>query len=306
MGAVLRGQRPAGRYGVSQVWLASVLFGTTGTAQALGPDGTTPLTVGAARLLVGGAALAAIALLVDRGGGPMRAVLCRPSAWVAAVGVASYQITFFAGTARAGVAVGTVVALGSAPVLTGAAASALDRVRPSTAWLASTAIAVAGLALLARGDGGSAADPVGVLAAVGAGASYAAYTVAGRRLLVDGHPPTTVMGATFGLGALLLVPVLLVGASGWLARPGGVVLALYLGLVPTATAYLLFARGLSVLPAATVATLTLAEPVVAATLGVAVLGERLGARGVTGLVLVGTALAGLAVAVARGRGQSPP
>ena len=37
------------------VLLAAVLFGTTGTAQALGPDGAAPLTVGAARIVVGGA-----------------------------------------------------------------------------------------------------------------------------------------------------------------------------------------------------------------------------------------------------------
>ena len=34
---------------------SAVLFGTTGTAQALGPDGATPLTVGAARIAIGGA-----------------------------------------------------------------------------------------------------------------------------------------------------------------------------------------------------------------------------------------------------------
>ena len=38
-----------------QVLLAAVLFGTTGTAQALGPDSSTPLTVGAVRILIGGA-----------------------------------------------------------------------------------------------------------------------------------------------------------------------------------------------------------------------------------------------------------
>ena len=32
------------------VLASAFLFGTTGTAQALGPDGTTPLTVGAARM----------------------------------------------------------------------------------------------------------------------------------------------------------------------------------------------------------------------------------------------------------------
>jgi len=42
---------------VAAVVLAAVLFGTTGTAQELGPSGTTPLGVGAARLAVGGLVL---------------------------------------------------------------------------------------------------------------------------------------------------------------------------------------------------------------------------------------------------------
>lgn len=46
---------------VAAVLLAAALFGTTGTAQALGPDSTTPLGVGAARLAVGGPVLLAAA-----------------------------------------------------------------------------------------------------------------------------------------------------------------------------------------------------------------------------------------------------
>ena len=48
--------------------------------------------------------------------------------------------------------------------------------------------------------------------------------------------------------------------------------------MPTALAYVLFARGLGRLSAATVTTLVLAEPLVATLLGVAVLGERLDGR----------------------------
>jgi drug/metabolite transporter, DME family len=73
-----------------------------------------------------------------------------------------------------------------------------------------------------------------------------------------------------------------------------VLLALYLGLVTTTLAYLLFVRGLAVLPAGPVTTLMLAEPVVATTLGIVVLGERLSALGAVGagLVLVGLMVQG--------------
>ena len=48
------------------VLFAAVLFGTTGTAQALGPGGS-PLGVGAARVAVGAALLALAAWAVERG-----------------------------------------------------------------------------------------------------------------------------------------------------------------------------------------------------------------------------------------------
>jgi drug/metabolite transporter, DME family len=104
-----------------------------------------------------------------------------------------------------------------------------------------------------------------------------------------------VMGAAFGLGGLLLVPVLLLQPLAWLATPSGLGLALYLGLVTTTLAYVLFGRGLAVLPAGPVTTLVLAEPLVATALGTTVLGERLAVAGAVGagLVLTGLVVQGL-------------
>src|SRR4051794_41195033 len=53
-----------------QIVLAALCFGTTGTAQALGPDGIDPAAVGAARIACGGALLVLFALVVRRGSGP--------------------------------------------------------------------------------------------------------------------------------------------------------------------------------------------------------------------------------------------
>ena len=73
----------------------------------------------------------------------------------------------------------------------------------------------------------------------------------------------------------------------------------WLGLVATAASYLLFARGLTRLAAATVATLNLAEPLVAAILGLLVLGERPGAQAAVGALSL---LAGLILAARRHTG----
>ena len=279
---------------VAQVLVAAALFGTTGTAQALGPGGTTPLGVGAARLAVGGLALLLVLPLL--GGGRRTAVrLWRtPVGLAAGLCTALYQVCFFAGVDRAGVALGTLVTIGSGPVFAGLLAAALLRERPERAWVRATALCLTGLALLT--GTGDRPEPLGVLLALLSGLAYAAYTVAGRRLMTGGLGSAQVMASAFGLGALVLLPVLAVQPLAWLAAPRGVALAVYLGLVTTTAAYVLFGRGLAVLPAGPVTTLMLAEPLVAAALGVGLLDERLGAAGVAGalLVLAGLVLQGAA------------
>jgi len=271
-----------------QVLLAAVCFGTTGTAQALGPDGLSPLAVGAARILVGGALLVLVALLAH-GAAPLRRLAPTPLL-IGAAGVAVYQLAFFAAVQDTGVAVGTIVAIGSGPTLAGAFEWRLDRRAPSRAWALATVLALAGVALLAASGGGASVSLPGVGLAVLAGASYATYTIAAKRLLARGNEPEAVMAGTFGLAAVVLLPVLAIGGAGWLAQPGGAALALFLGIVPTALAYVLFARGLRRLAAAEAATLTLAEPLTATALGVIVLGEGLSLGAACGAALV---LAGL-------------
>jgi len=298
-----------------QVLLAAVCFGTTGTAQALGPDASA-VTVGAVRIAVGAVLLLVVARVVEgrrgtvpaapaaghqrsagtvpRGPQSSRGTVPRSRGAVAAgaLGVAAYQLCFFAAVKDTGVAVGTVVALGSAPALAGAGGWLLDRRVPDRAWALATGLACAGVATLALAGGGSEVSAPGVALAVGAGAAYATFTLASKRLLDQGHHVEPVMARLFGLGAILLVPVLLLGDLHWVTTAGGAAMALWLGAVPTAIAYLLFASGLRHLHANEVATLTLAEPVTAALLGAVVLGERPGAVAIAGIVAI---LAGLAV-----------
>jgi DME family drug/metabolite transporter len=284
-----------------QVLLAALCFATTGTAQALGPDGIPPVDVGAARILVGGALLVLAGALV-RTPAAGRA-WARGAVLLAGAGAAAYQLAFFAAVADTGVAVGTIVALGSAPAMTGGLEWLVVGRRPPRRWFAATALACAGVALLVLAGGADAGvSPPGVALAVLAGASYATYTLAAKRLLGDGHPPEQVMGAAFGLGALLLLPVLLAGDPGPLLSGGGIALALFLGIVPTALAYVLFARGLRRLSAAETSTLTLAEPLTAGLLGAALLGERLTPLSGLGAGLV---LAGLLVLAVRTRSEPP-
>jgi DME family drug/metabolite transporter len=276
----------------SQVLLAAVLFGTTGTAQALGPR-IEPLAVGASRIAIGATLLTVVALLAKRrrvGGGPA-AVL------VGGACVAAFQATFFAAVAETGVAIGTVVAIGSAPAFAGLLARAFAGERLEPRWAMATALACAGVGLLVLGGGsGGSVSPVGVGLALVSGAGYAGYAVASKRMLAAGGTPEAVMAAVFGTGAMLLLPALALAPAGGLLTPGGAALALYLGAVPTALAYVLFARGLERIGAGETATLTLAEPLTAAALGVLALGERPSVAAAAGAALV---LGGLALLALR-------
>jgi drug/metabolite transporter, DME family len=276
-----------------QVLLAALCFATTGTAQALGPHSTNPVGVGAARILVGGALLVSVAV-VTRGGvrGPRWS---RGPVLAAVAGVAVYQLAFFAAVADTGVAVGTIVALGSAPTLAGLFEWLLDRRVPDPRWAAATALACAGVAMLALSGGDASVSLPGIAMAVVAGGSYAVYTLAAKRLLTAGHAPEAVMAVAFGLAAVVLLPALALSEPGWLAHADGIVLVLFLGVIPTALAYVLFARGLRRLSASETATLTLAEPLTACVLGAVVLAEPMTAMsaGGAGLVLAGLLSLGL-------------
>jgi DME family drug/metabolite transporter len=285
------------------VLLAAVLFGTTGTAQALGPEGTAPLAVGSARILIGAALLVLVARQVAVRG---PAAWDRPLLAVSGVCVAVYQVSFFVAVDLTGVAVGTVVAIGSGPAFAGLLARALDGEELTGRWAAATALAAAGVALLVAGSGGAQVDPAGVALALLAGLGYAGYTVGAKRQLRAGHAPEAVMAWAFGIGALVLVPVLVASAGDWLWTPGGLGLVLYLGALPTALAYVLFARGLQHLGAGETATLTLAEPLTAAALGIVVLGESPTALTAAGAGLVLAGLAVLALGAGRAREVNGP
>jgi DME family drug/metabolite transporter len=278
------------------VLIAAVLFGTTGTAQALGPE-LEPLAVGTARIVVGAVLLVLVALVSGgfRLGGADRRLILLSGACVAA-----YQATFFAAVDDTGVGVGTVVAIGSAPVVTGLMAHAFAGERLGRRWAGATALGCAGVCTLVLGGGaGGEVSLPGVGLALLAGAGYAGYAVAGKTLMDQGATPEALMACVFSIGAVLLLPLLaLVPAGGLLTGPG-LALAVYLGALPTAAAYVLFARGLERIGAGETATLTLAEPVTAAALGFAVLGERPGAAALMGAALV---LAGLALLALRPKG----
>jgi DME family drug/metabolite transporter len=281
---------------------AAMLWGTTGTSQALAPQGAGPLAIGTLRMLVGGIGLLAFALLR----GKRLAALGRVCAWpwkaivVAAACMAAYQVLFFSGVARTGVAVGTIVGIGSSPILAGVLSFVFRGERPGWKWVIATALAVGGGSLLAAGDGRLHVELLGLLLAIGAGGVYATFILVSKGLL-EGSSSEMALAVIFCLGALFMLPLLLTQNMAWLLQPRGLAVALHLGLVTVGLGYTLFWAGLRRVPVAMAGTLTLAEPLTAGTLGVLVLGEHLtltAGLGI-GLILVGLGVLSVGGVVSR-------
>jgi DME family drug/metabolite transporter len=213
---------------------------------------------------------------------------------LAAASMAAYQPFFFSGVARTGVAVGTIVAIGSAPILAGAIGYIFRKEHPGLRWVWSTLLAITGCILIILPKGNAQIDETGFLLALGAGLSYAAYAVASKGLLED-KPPDAVVAVVFCLSALFLLPLLLTANLRWLVQPRGLGIALHLGLIATAAAYLLFARGLARIPVASAVTFSLAEPLTAGMLGVVMLGEQFTLAISLGVILVFSGLALLSI-----------
>ncbi len=262
---------------------AAMLFGTTGTAQAFAPEGLSPAFTGALRLAIGGPVLLAFTASGKRA---CLAEYRTPfgKTLLAATGVCLFQICFFSAVIRTGVAVGTLVAIGSAPLAAGLLEAVFFQEKLTVRWLVAALLSIGGGGLLIVSGNELTIEKTGVFLAVGSGIGYAVYQVTCKRL-VKGRSPDRVMAVILCAGALILSP--------WLANPEfhllasfrGLATALFLGILATATAYALFARGLMTVPVSRAAVLALVEPLTASLLGVFVLGEHL-----TNLAWVGATL----------------
>jgi len=111
------------------------------------------------------------------------------------------------------------------------------------------------------------------------------------------------MGSIFGLGGLLLMPVLALTGGPLLESWGNVGVGAYMAVVPMFAGYLLFGWGLARVGASTATSISLLETVVAAVLAVLVVGERLPALGWLGAAVV---LASLFILTPRTRPAAEP
>ncbi|GAA0966697.1 EamA family transporter [Acrocarpospora macrocephala] len=308
--------------------LAASAWGTGGAVAAMlySAGGLDPLTVSFWRFLGGALALAAAWPLL-RGEGTFSLVgrFRREKARFLAtgVGMAVYQTAYFAAVDHAGVAVATVVTLGSGPILVAVGARlwmgerlggrgaliigsalaglillvsggdpAVDSTAPVSGGdpaIVSTSARSAATGLVSSGDQvvGATVPILGIGLALLSAVGYAGTILLGRAIGTGDSAGSALIG--FAVGSLCLFPFAL--GSG-LGPEGGftvtvVMLLAYLGVVPSALAYGLFFAGLRVVPSTTASVVALVEPLVATAIAVAFLGERLTVAAVLGgLVLL--------------------
>lgn len=173
----------------------------------------------------------------------------------------------------------------TAPIMIMLVAWLLVGEHPRLASLGGAAVGVVGVALLVlRAD--FAVDPIGVAASFGA----VAMSSLGFVLVKRWTPPVDLLTFTawqLVAGGLVLLPVAVVveGTPPPMDLPaiGGF---LYLGLVGTVVAYVVWFRGLRRLPAAAVSLVGLLNPVAGTTIGVVLASEAFGAAQALGLLLV--------------------
>jgi len=281
---------------ISAILFASVFWGTTGLAASTIP-GIPPAVIGAASMGIGGLLMAVTA--------PKKTwhVVRTRYAWFATVvgglSIMTYTLVFYTGMSWAGVALGNVLALGSAPVFAGIIEWVVDRQPVSPRWLVATAIVIVGGWMLATGrDLGaesighdSSLMPLGILMALVAGFAYAMYTFMANRLMAPSgtRAPLNFRGTISAMqlvSAIPLMGVLAFSAPVVVAHPTALPVLLYLAVFPTAIGHSLLAFSLGRLRASVAGVYSLMEPVVAVILAVAFVGEVISPTGWVGFALV--------------------
>lgn len=270
---------------------ASVLWGTTGTASAFIPD-VSPLAVGAFSMGVGGVLLVLNAkndLLSDR-----QKLLSKPSLlFIGSLCVAIYPLAFYSSMRLAGVAIGTVISIASAPFFTVVMERLISNKRVTSRWVVSFIFGVVGVILLTLGKtqyldiNAQATNRIlGILLGLVAGLTYATYSWTARQMIENGVNSKSAMASMFGLSAILLLPSLLLTGGNLFLDAKHISVALYLAIAPMFFGYLLFGQALREIEASKATLITLLEPIVATILAIIIIGETFSPIGWLGMSLM--------------------
>ena len=288
---------------------AATLWGTVGVASKMLPDGA---TLSSFDLALGRLAIAAPLLVLFGGlflGRALWANAAHAWPWIAAVGVlaACYQFCLFVSLEQLGVARTALLTVCLPPVLIAGASALAYHQWPSARTTGALLMALGSLILVTGSSKGhdavaDAAPLLGLAAGILAAMAFASLSALARMLAGHIHPLQAVSFG-FAVGAVLLAAIVVVSGR---AEPGAIVgvaatlqpllVLIYLGVVPTALAYVCYFYGMQLSRTATGGiAATLVEPAVAILLAAGLLGEYLSPAAWLGVacLLFATILLGL-------------
>lgn len=281
--------------GFLSVVVASILWGTTGTAASFAPD-VSGLAMGAFSMGVGGILLALNAYQhINREIVALKQhfALCL----LGGLAVAIYPLAFYTSMRWSGVAVGTVVSIASAPFFSVILERLINRKVISKTWWISACYGTFGIILLATSrihDHTQFSNIVlqnwGIVLGLIAGLTYATYSWTAKQLINLGVSSRTSMAAMFGLSAALLLPTLLFTSQNMFNNPQNLSMAVYIAVIPMFLGYKLFGYALNYIPASQATLITILEPAIAAVLAVLVVGEQFRWFGWIGVMGIGLCL----------------
>lgn len=283
-----RTNAPVGaRSGLLMILMSAILWGTVGifVQRLYSLSEANPLSVGLFRLAIASPVL--LLVCTNHLGWQTFRIARRDLMLMLLTGAmtAFYQVCYFAAIGYIGVAAATLITLCTAPVWVAMLALILLRERLSLWVLLAGSCAIGGTILLVNIDSGAVTvqskTAWGIFLALNSAVGYASVTLCSRSLAGRYHPLQS-LTVSFLAGTILLFPVTLTTGLVFQYSVEGWMSLLYLGIVTTALAYLLYFSGIRYTSATVASIVTLVEPLTSTLLAWWVIGERLDTGGFMG------------------------
>lgn len=282
--------------GTLAIIIACFFWGTTGTSASFLTN-VSPLAIGAFAMGLGGVMLVATSFNRIKQDAQIfyhnkRLVVFGGAA------VAVYPLAFYSSMDLAGVAIGTVISIASAPIFTVLLERVVNQKPITSQWVIQFSLGVIGVYLLVSGKSNEthsedvfSAQVIGVVLGLVAGFSYALYAWVARNLIEKGAHSKSAMASVFGIAACLLLPPLLFAEHNLFTTSMNAGIALYMAIFPMFMGYLLFGYGLKHVHASQATLITLLEPALATVMAVLIVGERFTFIGWFGAIIIMLSLA---------------
>lgn len=262
----------------------SSCLGVVGIIQRLVPDTCSPLLAGAFRVTGGAVVLLLWGMITkmvpSKNDWPILPTVC------AALGLIVFQIVFFLGIEKVGIALGTAISMGFVPIVAGLFAIIVYRENVSIQWIVYTFLAVIGIACISIFNKKCFVNQENIIIPCVAGVAYALFLIASK-VLIRYHHAESVMTIIFTISAIVLSPVFFF--EPFTTTHSGVTILLtilHLAIVITVIAFTFIVMGLRKVPLSTAATLSLSICFISVILGITFLEIHISMQILFGLILL--------------------